>query len=397
MRLTAKTVENLKPRDRRIEIPDSGCHGLYLVIQPSGAKSWAVRYRYQGRPTKLTLNGGTSLAGARKAATDALHELEGGRDPAAARKATKVAAMEAATNTVASVCAAYMKREGGKLRTSDARESIFQRLINPAIGERPIGGVKRREIVAMLDGIEDTSGPRMADVTLAVLRRVFTWHALRDDDFANPIVRGMARQKAAEHRRTRILDDDEIRALWAATADDTVFSALIRVLLLSGARRNEIARMKWGEIDADGVWTLPAARSKTATEIIRPLSKAALALIEQMPQIDGCPFVFVSATGRTPVSQFAAPTARLRVASGVTGWRLHDLRRTSRSLLSRAGINSDVAEKCLGHSRGDIIERYDLHKFLPEMTHAFEALAALIERIANPPDTAVVVPLAVRR
>jgi integrase len=392
MRLTAKAVENLKPRDQRVEIPDSGCRGLYLVVQPSGAKSWAVRYRYQGRPTKLTLNGGTSLAGARKAAAGVLHELEQGRDPAATRKAAKVAAMEAAANTVASVCAAYMKRDGGKLRTAGARESIFRRLIYPAIGERPIGEVRRREIVAMLDGIEDTSGPRMADVALAVLRRVFTWHALRDDDFANPIVRGMQRQKPAEHRRERILSDGEIHKLWAATADGTVFASLVRFLLLTSARRNEAAGMARDEVDANHVWTLPAGRSKTKTAIIRPLSKAALAVLDRLPRLNGCPYAFPSATGRTPISQFSIGKAKLDGASGVRGWTLHDLRRTSRSLLSRAGINSDIAEKCLGHSRGDIVERYDRHSYVAEMQRAFEALSALIERIVagKPGDNVVV-------
>jgi integrase len=163
----------------------------------------------------------------------------------------------------------------------------------------------------------------------------------------------------------------------------------VRVLLLSGARRNEIAGTRWAEIDDNGLWRLPASRSKTKTEIIRPLSKAALALIEQMPQIDGCPFVFASATGHTPISQFSKPKQRLDATSGVRAYVLHDLRRTARSLLSRAGISSDVAEKCLGHSRGGIIETYDRHKYLDEMRRAFEALAAQIERIVNPPPEVV--------
>ncbi|MFZ1094963.1 MAG: Arm DNA-binding domain-containing protein, partial [Xanthobacteraceae bacterium] len=151
MRLTAKSVEHIKPGAMRREIPDDGCSSLYLIVQPSGKKSWAVRYRYQGHPTKLTLIGVTSLAAARKAATDALHELEQGNDPAAARKADKIEAMEAEANTVANVCARYLALEGKKLRTAGQRESIFRRLVYPAIGERPIGEIKRSEIAAMLD------------------------------------------------------------------------------------------------------------------------------------------------------------------------------------------------------------------------------------------------------
>src|SRR5437899_2895026 len=150
MKLTAKSAEHIKPGLTRKEIPDSGCAGLYLIVQPSGAKSWAVRYRFGGRPTKLTIAPlpKVSLHDARVAA--ALKQVKQGNDPAKARQDARIEAMETASNTVASVCAAYMKREAGKLRTSAQRESILRRLIYPAIGERPIGEIRRREVVAML-------------------------------------------------------------------------------------------------------------------------------------------------------------------------------------------------------------------------------------------------------
>jgi integrase len=240
----------------------------------------------------------------------------------------------------------------------------------------------------MLDKIEVGAGPRMADVTLATLRRAFHWYEKRSDEFRSPIIRGMSRQNAAEHRRTRILDDRELRTVWQATEDKSPFSALVRFLLLTSARRNEAAAMKWDEV-VDGVWTLPASRSKTKTEIVRPLSRAALAILDGLPHIDGCEFVFTS-NGITPIASFSGPKAALDATSGITGWRLHDLRRTARSLLSRVGINSDIAEKCLGHSRGDIVERYDRHSYTREMRDAFEKLATLIEHIVNPPEGAVI-------
>jgi integrase len=400
-RLTAKFVENVTPGAARREIPDSGCTGLYLISQPSGHRSWAVRYRgNNGKPVKLTIGAwpSVSLHDARIAAMKAREQVAKGVDPAKAKQTAKLKAMEAEANTVASVCAAYMKREGVRLRTSDQRESILRRLVYPRIGDKPIGSIKRSDLVAMLDKIEDNSGPRAADVTLAVLRRVFTWHALRDDDFANPIVRGMARLRPSEHRRDRTLDDDEIRKLWAVTADGSVFSGLVRFLLLSAARRNEAAGMKWDEIDDKGIWTLPASRSKSKVPVTRPLSKAALALIEQMPRIDGCPFVFASATGHTPISQFSKPKRRLDVASGVRGWVLHDARRTSRSIMSRAGIDVDIAERLLGHSRGDLRERYDRYHFVPQMTRAVERLSMEIGRIVSaPPEGAAVIPMRRRR
>jgi integrase len=146
--------------------------------------------------------------------------------------------------------------------------------------------------------------------------------------------------------------------------------------------------MKWDEV-VDGVWTLPASRSKTKTEIARPLSRAVLAIFDGLPHIDGCPYPFTS-NGITPINSFSDPKRLLDKRSDVTGWRLHDLRRTARSLLSRADVHSDIAEKCLGHSRGDIIERYDQHKYIAEMQRAFEKLAALVETIINPPEGAVI-------
>jgi integrase len=386
-KLTAKTIENLKPGSQRREISDGGS-GLYLVMQPSGARSWAVRYRYDGRPAKLTLGGWPtlSLAAARKGAADALHDLANGIDPSGTRKIAKQKAAEAKLNTVANICAEYMRREGCKLRTANERENILRRLVYPAIGERPVDGVKRSEIVRLLDRIEDSSGPRMADVTLGVLRRVFHWHEKRSDEFRSPIIRGMGRQNPADHRRARILDDDELRRLWAATADGQPFSSLIRVLLLTTARRGEAAGMRWAEV-TDGIWVLPAGRSKTKTEVVRPLSRAAQAVLAAQPRSTD----WVFTTTRTgPLKTFSEPKAKLDAAAGVEHWRVHDLRRSSRSLLSRAGVNPDIAERCLGHALPAIRATYDRHRYLDEMAHAFEALAALIERIVNPTDTLLV-------
>jgi len=385
-KLTAKTIENLKPGPQRREISDGGS-GLWLLVQPSGAKSWAVRYRYAGRPTKLTLGGwpALTLAAARKGAADALHELARGHDPAAARKAAALTAAAARANTVVAVCEEYLKRESSRLRTADQRVSILRRLVYPVLGDRPVESIRRSEIVQLMDRIEDSSGQRMADVTLAVLRRIFNWYAARSDNFVPPFVRGMSRQKVAEHRRSRILDDDELRRLWAATADEQPFFNFVRLLLLTTARRGEVAGLKWSEVGADGLWTLPAARSKTKTEIVRPLSKAAQAVLAAQPRVGD----YVLTSGAAPLRNFSDPKRKLDAVAGLSSYRLHDLRRTSRSLLSRAGINSDIAERCLGHALPAIRATYDRHRFLDEMAHAFEALATLIERIVNPTDAAV--------
>jgi len=208
-RFTDIAIRNLKPKADRYEVPDPGARGLYVVVHPSGKTSFAVRYRHVGIPRKLTLQSGVSLAAARKMAADAMHELAQGRDPAEAKKEAKAKINAAAINTVANICEEYFRREHGKLRTAADRERDVRRLVFPALGDRQIDGVKRSDVVRLLDRIEDSSGARMADLTLAYLRRIFNWHATRDDDFRSPIVAGIGRYAIADNARERVLKFDQ--------------------------------------------------------------------------------------------------------------------------------------------------------------------------------------------
>jgi integrase len=255
---------------------------------------------------------------------------------------------------------------GNKLRSAARRYANMQRLVLPVLGKKPIGQIKRSEIVALLDTIEIENGPTMADQILAFVRRIFSWHAARDDDFRSPIVRGMARSKAKERERQRILADDEIRKLWTTKAEGP-FPAFVKFLLVTGARRNEALYLTWDEIK-DGAWELPASRNKTKLPLTRPLSAAALALIESQRR-DGSHYVFdTSAAGKTK--------ARFERQTDTSGWTLHDCRRTARSLMSRAGINSDHAERCLGHVIGGIRGTYDRHKYYDEKKRALKSATA---------------------
>src|SRR5262249_26268078 len=285
-----------------------------------------------------------------------------GRDPAEAKRATKEKAAGASANTVKAICEGFLAARdgGGKLRTADERKVTFARLVYPSIGAVPIGALRRGEIVALLDKLQDGSGDRMADLTLAYLRKALNWHAGRVDDFNSPIVKGMGRYNGKERARSRTLTDDELQKLWAATEPDgkapNPFHALVRFLLLTGARRNEARSLQWMEIDG-GDWKLPAVRNKTKIDFVRPLSKAAQALLATQPHIDGGPFVFTT-TGHHPLSA-SKPKKRFNAVCGVTGWTLHDLRRTARTLMSRAGVAADIAERCLGHVIGGVRGVYD--------------------------------------
>jgi integrase len=389
--LTAKAVENLKPGPVRREIADT-VPLLYLVVQPSGRRRFCLRYRIHGRSRKMTLAAGLTLAAARKIAGDAALELERGIDPADARKAARQQAAAARADTVLAVCMSYQTREGGKLRTARTRLRLLQQHVFPTLGDRSIGSVRRGEIVKLLDTIEDRAGPRQSDVVLGILGRIMKWHALRDDSFNSPIVAGMARHSTADHVGTRVLDGTELRAVWKAAGDAGTFGAFIKFLLLTAGRRSEAAGMRWAEV-VDGIWHLPAERNKTKQPLARPLSGAALALLDAQPRVVGVSYVFTVGDG--PWTSFSKPKKLLDAAAGVAGWRLHDLRRTSRTLLSRAGIAADIAEMYLGHVLPIIRRTYDQHRYIDEMRHAAEALAAQIERIVDPQPS--VVPMRGRR
>jgi integrase len=381
--LTDISVRNLKAGLKRREVPDAGARGLRVIVQPSGVKSYAIRYRYRGRMTKVTLGDvSIGLAAARKLVGDAQFELARGNDPAEAKRQAKQAQAAAIADSFRDVAERYMKLEGVKLRSARERQRILQRLVYPALGDRPISAIRRSEVARVLDEVEIGCGPVQATIVLAIVGKIMRWHATRTDDFVPPVVAGMRRIKASERARDRILSDAELVRVWRAAEAAGVYGRLMRFLLLTAARRNEAVYLRWDEL-SNGTWTLPSGRNKVGRELVRPLSKAAQEIIAECPRIEGCEFVF-SVSGRTALGSPGRLKRKLDEASGTSGWVVHDLRRTARSLMSRAGVPSDHAEQCLGHVIGGVRGTYDRHKFVVEMERAYEALAALVERIVNP-------------
>jgi integrase len=388
---TNRWIETVPPGPIRIEHPDRLLPGLYFIVQPSGAKSWAVRFRLRGRHRKFTLGSYPliTLAKARGLAREALIKARQGHDPGEEREAVRRRAEGDAANTLQAIAEDYLAREGRKLRTAGQRRAILARLVYPKLGARPIGEIKRSEIVRLLDHIEDRSGPRMADVTLMVVGKIMNWHATRDDDFRSPIVRGMARQKQRERARQRVLDDTEIRAVWAAAETmGAPFGKFVQFVLLTASRRGEAAHARRCEIEG-GDWTIPAARYKNKHDHLVPLSSAALAILDAVPASDFGDWIFSPNRGVRPMADFARHKRKLDQASGVAGWTIHDLRRTARSLMSRAGVPADHAERALGHVIGGVRGVYDRHGFHAEKARAFELLAGQIDRILNPQENVV--------
>jgi integrase len=333
---------------------------------------------------RLTLDGTLALSDARKEAKKAMGSVAKGQDPVAERRRQAAANKVAASGTLEFIAREFFKREGPKIRTMEERRRTFERLVFPRLGAQPIGEIRRVDLNRLLDQIEDKRGSTMADNTLAHLSRLFNWHAARTDDFRSPIVRGMRRTKPQERARTRVLTDAEIGAVWKAAGEKPgPFGSYIKFLLLTATRRNEAARATWHEIDSHNDWTIPARRYKTKVDVVLPLSKAARAVLAEVPRIGKGAFVF-SYDGAHPIRGFGKPKCKLDKLSGVTDWTLHDLRRTARTLLSRAGVSSDIAERCLGHVIPGVRATYDRHTYREQMLVAFEKLAGQIERIINP-------------
>jgi integrase len=394
-KISKSTVDALTPGDI---LADIEVKGFVARCLPSGAVTYGLRYRAAGKQRWLALglHGRVTPDQARKAAKKRVGEVADDRDPAREHAEERARAKLVNDNTVGRLLDSFIDHYARRrLRGAREVERVFNKYVRPRIGSKSIYEVRRRHVVEMLDEIEDQHGPGTADHVLAYLRTAFNWQAARDDEFVPPIVRGMARTKPSERARKRVLADDEIRDVWAgldAAKMPAPFPKLVRALFLTAQRRDEVARMRWEEIDGD-TWVIPAERYKTNTINAVPLTPAALHLLGD-PQNEG--FVFSTTQGKKPFSGFSKAkaaldkvVAELRVAEGrkpMPPWVLHDLRRTARSLMSRAGVSADIAERVLGHVIPGVRGVYDRHSFIEEKRDALERLAHLMSRILEAAD-----------
>jgi integrase len=390
-------VRALKPRAARYAHPDPELAGHYVRVQPSGAKSFVAVTRdpTNGKQVWATIGPADlmTVEEAREKARDAIKRVQAGQ-PAFE---TPVKA-----ELFADVAEQWLKRHVAAkgLRSAPDLARLLKTHVYPRWANRPFLDIRRSDIAALLDEIEDNHGPRQADYVLAIVRSVMNWRAARSDDYSAPISRGMRRTNPKERARARILSDEELRAAWKAAKSDGAFGAFIRLLLLTAQRREKVASMRWRDI-ANGTWTIPAeAREKGAGGELE-LPPAALDIIEAQPRIGESPYVFAgrSVKGREHacLSGFGKRKRALdaKVAAelpNVPQWQLHDLRRTARSLMSRAGVRPDIAERVMGHVQPGVAGVYDRHAYFDEKADALAKLAALVDAIVKP-RTAEIVPL----
>jgi integrase len=376
-------IAALKPRlGQRYAYPDPELIGHFIRVTPNGAKSYvAVTRDPSGRQVWATIGPCDlyPIETARERAREAMRRVRAGLTPFEAPP-TKPATFK----DVAEQWMARHVRGNGLISIRQITRHLNAH-IYPAWADRGFLDIRRSDVAALLDHVQDEHGARAADYVLSIVRAVMNWFATRNDDYVPPIVRGMQRQSSHAQARARILDDDEIRIIWTAAESAGLFGSIVKICLLTAQRSRKVAAMRWADISPDGMWTIPAAAREKTTAGALMLPKAALDIIRAQPQLGDNPHVFASRYRNGPFDSFGPAMLKFRAKlADVKPFVVHDLRRTSRSLLSRAGVAPDVSERVLGHAIPGVRGIYDRHSFADEKAGALARLAALIDSIVHP-------------
>jgi integrase len=426
-RLTKTYVDSLKIPAKGFDVaPDDLIPGFHVRVyaatrkHPRGRKVYYIGYRPPGlgraanwRNDPLGAHGGdTTAEKARKRAEAVRGDIAYGTDPKAElRERKREAEAERIAPTLEVAARDYIegvaKKEKGN-RAWKEQLRTFEHDVFPVLGKRLIHEIERSEISRLLKSIVDRGSSGQANEVYKQLRAFFEWYAERpesDGKFANPITKKMRPRKTL--KRDRVLSDAELRAMWAALdVCPKQFRLLARFLLLTALRKGEAANARWGQVharwedDEGKVWrdvlVIPPEMYKTKKRHVLPLTAFAREQLEELgPPDPPKPMRYIFTTNGHDAPQgfgkwkAALDAEMLRIMretdpeADLKGWRLHDLRRTARTLMSRAGVQPDHAERVLGHAIAGIRSNYDLFPYRHEMRDALEAVARAIEGILH--------------
>lgn len=386
-RITSTVVERSKaPASGRIEYWDDLLPGFVLRITASNVRTYGVMTRVHGRRIRITLGKHPllSLKDARQKAREALEKASNGEDPRQSNHSPDQAGFE-------SVAGLFLKRYAGpKVRESTAKEyaRLLDREVIPVWRDRDIQTIRKADVIMLVEGIVDRGAPYVANRTLAVIRKLFRWAVQRDLLEVSP-----ASDVAAPHgeeQRDRVLDSDELRAVWEATGTLTpAYRDYMRTLILTGQRSGEVRTMKWRDVDLDGaLWCIPAAANKPGRVHTVPLTPAVVEILKGIPD-QGSEYVF-TINGKKPVNGLSkvkatieetmAAAARGEAAGQSTmppmnNWRLHDLRRSAATGMARCGVSRIVITRVLNHADTGVTAIYERHTYDHEKRGALTAWA----------------------
>ena len=384
------------PKGKRAERFDAGAPGLCLRVTDNGVKSWSVYYRLDGKHQRITI--GTwpevGVAEARECAREIKGQAKVGVDPKAVKEADETeahAAQEEARKTFGAVAEKYIKRECSKLKRGHEYEAAIRRELLPAWGTHFMTDLRRLHLSELTDVFLDAGRPMAAYRVHEIVKRIFNWAVERGEIEASPFA--TMKPPVSKVIRDRVLAPDEIKAVWETWDEmDYPFGPLGQLLLTTAQRLNEVARMQWAEVNTDtAVWTIPAERTKSGRDMEVPLSSLALDILKALPRFTEGGHVFTTTSGVRPVSGFSKMKARTDGLSDVTGWRLHDLRRTARTGLAELGVPEIIAEKVLNHAERNVLAKiYNRHEYADEKRDALERWARRLNEILEPPPENVV-------
>jgi integrase len=380
MGLTDLQIKKFVPRETRFEVSDG--KGLSIRVTPNGAKTWVYRYVFQGIPRRMTLGGypGISLADARERHAQAMQDLQRGTDPGAKaqEEKRKLKAAPAMKDLINELWETELKQK----RSGAETYRLLEKDITPAWGKRKVSEIKRRDIVLLLDAIAKRA-PITRNRVHSALTRLFNFAAERGVIEDSPCTRI---RKSAEQNRSRVLSDEEIKALWQAlnleNEEIDMFWATkmaLKMILLTGQRSGEICGMRWEEVDFEnGLWAIPATRMKNNLQHKLPLTASVENIIQQARRISSgkSPWVFPSPNRDAPLIQHSLSRAvsRHQKEMGIDEpFTPHDIRRTMRTRLAELNVEEFIAERVLGHKLEGMLAVYNRHDYLPEKRKALEA------------------------
>jgi integrase len=378
-KLTDRYLQSLKPPAAgRLEIVDTDAPGLVLRVTPNGIKSWAIRYTPKGFGQERDTYGtypAVSLGAARQRARDISAAAVRGIDLPAAeqREHDEQRKRDNRPHTVGDLLDEYVERyckPNQRKWTLTAR--IFDSHVKPEIGRKPLGELRRADIVELLDDLQNEKGLRaQVNRVRSQILAALNWGIEREYLDTNPAA--AIKKRKIEASRDRVLSSDEVRAIWrAADALSEPSRSLVKAWILTGQRRDEVRCMPWSEVDLGRtLWTLAAARNKGKRDHEIPLSPAMVALLGK-PR-PGKP-VFTT-DGQKPYAGQKRLKAILDRESGITGWTFHDFRRTASTGMAALHIPQDTIDRVLNHAKGTLAETYNRHQYFDEKRRAPEAWA----------------------
>lgn len=381
LKLTAKTVESLKPTDERCDYFDMNLPGFFIRVTPNGVKTYGVMYRHAGRKVRFTI--GTtekwSLADAREKGQEAIRQAAKGHDPAQEKKDQRLA------SSFGELAADYMERWARK-RKREKSWKEDQRIISVYLkrfDNIKASEVSRADVRVMLEEIADKH-PIQANRTLACIRKIYNWGIGVDLVETSPCVKLMAPGK--EQRRDRVLSDEELKKIWAALqAEDSPVADTYKLRLLTAQRGGEVLSMRWADVDLDNRWwTIPAERSKNkmphrvwlSDPVIRILRQAQKRNDQRKKRAGGpSPWVFPGKRKGKHLVETKNVKADVAEAAKVDDWIGHDLRRTAASYMGSLGIPRLVIGRVLNHAEPEVTAVYDRHSYDAEKKDALERWA----------------------